>query len=156
MGLKENIRNERVDQLELREPVTVAPTATVRDALSMMRDRDLGCAVMVDNDRKPIGTFDESMLTKLLSEGPLDIDQPIEKYVTTQFPLVRTTDPIANVLEVMQTRSVRMLFVVDSQDRVVGVTGQRGVMEYVADHFPGQVMVQRIGLPPYYCSREGA
>ncbi len=156
MGLRENFRNEHVDQLELREPVAVSPTATVREALSMMRDRDLGCAIMVDDNRKPIGMFDESILTKLLSQGPLDIDQPIEKYATRQFPLVKTSDPIADLLEIMQTKSIRMVFVIDAQDRVVGVTGQRGVMEYVAEHFPGQVMVQRIGLPPYYCSREGA
>ncbi len=56
----------------------------------------------------------------------------------------------------MLLKNVRMLCVVDEQGRVVGLTGQRGLMEYVAEHFPGEVMVQRIGQPSYMSDREGA
>ena len=156
MGLQEDFRNERVEQLELREPVTVPTSAALRDALSLMREQDIGSAIVVDEDHKPIGIFTESMLTEMLSKGAVDVDQPIEKYMVEQLPLVSTTDPIAEVLEVMQQKKVRSVCVVDEQDRVVGVTGQRGLMQYVADRFPGQVVVQRIGQPPYYSSREGA
>jgi hypothetical protein len=45
--------------------------------------------------------------------------------------------------------------VVDEEGKVTALAGQKSLMEYVAEHFPGQVMVQRIGCPP--CSeREGA
>ena len=40
--------------------------------------------------------------------------------------------------------------------RIAGLTGQKGLIEFVADHFPGQVMVQRIGGQPYPSDREGA
>ena len=45
---------------------------------------------------------------------------------------------------------------VDDQGKLVGLTGQKGLMEYVAEHFPGEVMVQRVGEKPYTQSREGA
>ena len=77
MGLQENFHNECVDQLDIREPVTVSADATVRHALTMMRDRDIGCAIVIDNDRIPIGIFTESTLTEILTRDSFDIDEPI-------------------------------------------------------------------------------
>ena len=156
MGLKENLRKDRIDQLNLREPVTVPPSASVRDAVQLMRDKDIGCAIVVDDDRKPIGIFTESMLTETLSHRPASLDEPIHGHMADRCPWVRTTDTVSELLEAMQLKNMRMVCVVDEQDHVVGLTGQRGLMEYVAEHFPGQVMVQRIGLSPNYSEREGA
>ncbi len=156
MGLQENIQKEPVSQLALREPVTAERGTTLREAIAKMREKKLGCTVVVDPDRKPIGMFTESMLTQLLAQNAVSLDHPIEQHMAEQWPWVRLTDPIADVLEAMELKNVRFLCVVDQQDRLVGLTGQKGLMEYVADHFPGQVMVQRIGGKPYPQDREGA
>ncbi len=156
MGLQENFRNEQVRQLEMRDPVVVTADVTLREALTQMRERNVGCAIVVDEDRKPQGMFTESMLVEMLSHGPLSLDEPIEKYMADRCPWVRMDDPIADVLDAMQLKNIRMLCVVDEQNRVVGLTGQRGLMEYVAEHFPGEVTVQRVGQSPYLSDREGA
>lgn len=156
MGLQENIQNDSIDQLQLREPVSVSPEVSLRETVTTMRNRNIGCAAVVDKDYKPVGLFTESMLTELLSHGTLDLDKPVKEFMAERYPWVRTSDPIAELLEAMQLKNVRMLCVVDEQDRLVGLTGQRGLMEFVADHFPGQIMVQRIGLAPFPATREGA
>jgi predicted transcriptional regulator len=156
MGLQENIRNDRIDQLELREPVSVSPDVSLRETLTTMRSRNIGCAAVVDKDNKPIGIFTESMLTELLSHGSVKMEKPVQEYMAERYPWVRTTDPVAELLEAMQLKNVRMLCVVDKQDRLVGLTGQRGLMEFISDHFPGQIMVQRVGLTPFPADREGA
>ena len=66
------------------------------------------------------------------------------------------TDPIADVLAALELKNVRFLAVLDEEGRLVGLTGQKGLMEYVADHFPGQVAVQRINCGPFPQEREGA
>ena len=156
MGLQENFRNERVDQLTIRDPVTVGADASVRDAVTLMQKKNLGCAIVIDGNRKPIGIFTESMLTEMLSHDADGINDSIKKHMAERFPWVKTTDPIADVLEAMQINNTRLLCVVDEKGRVAGLTGQRGLMEYVAEHFPGEVMVQRIGQPSYLSDREGA
>jgi CBS domain-containing protein len=156
MGLKENFNKDRIEQLNMREAVTVPPTASVRDAVQLMREKDIGCAIVVDEDRKPIGIFTESMLTETLAHRPATLDESIQDHMADRCPWVRTSDTVAELLEAMQLKNVRSVCVVDEHDRVVGLSGQRGLMEYVADHFPGQVMVQRVGLSPYYSEREGA
>jgi len=156
MGLYENIRSEPVSRLALREPVVVSPETTIRDAVSQMRQRNLGCAIVVDNERRPIGLFAESKLTQLLSETPQAIYDLILDHVDKQWPTVSQNDPISCVLSALEFSNIRFLIVVDDQGRLAGLTGQKGLMEYVAEHFPRQVIVQRIGGKPYPAQREGA
>jgi CBS domain-containing protein len=156
MGLYENIRHEPVSRLALREPVVVPPDATVRDAVSTMRQRKLGCAIVVDDQHKPVGLFAESKLTRLLSETPAAIYDPIMDHLDKKWPTVSLSDPISCVLAALEFANIRFLIVVDDQGRLAGLTGQKGLMEYVAEHFPRQVIVQRIGGKPYPAHREGA
>jgi len=155
MGLQENIRTEPVASLKIRDALTVTAATVVRDAVQLMRDRNLGCVFVIDEDRKPKGIFNESILNEILAHNPSAMEETVEKHLA-RCPWVRSTDPIADVLEAMQLKNVRFLCVVDEQDRVVGVTGQRGLMEFVADHFPDQVMVQRVGQSSCLSDREGA
>jgi CBS domain-containing protein len=121
-----------------------------------MRKQNIGCAIVVNDEQNPIGIFTESMLTELLSLGPVAFDKPIKNFMAERCPWTTTADPISDVLDAMQLKNIRLLCVVDENKKVVGLTGQRGLMEYVAEHFPGQVTVQRIGQPPYLSDREGA
>ncbi len=156
MGLYENIRSEPVSRLAIREPVVVGPEVLVRDAVQCMRQQKLGCAIVVDNDRKPIGLFAESKLTRLLSERPTAIEDPILMHLDMAWPTVSLTDPISCVLSALEVANIRFLIVVDNAGRLAGLTGQKGLMEYFAEHFPRQVTVQRIGGHPYPLDREGA
>lgn len=156
MGLYENMRSEPVSRLALRDAVVVQENGTIRDAVAAMRQNKLGCAIVVDGNRVPQGLFPESELTRLLCKNPAVIDEPIAKYVKQDWPTVKITDPIARVLDALESHNVRFLIVIDEQGKLVGMTGQKGLMEYVAEHFPGQVIVQRIGGNPYPVEREGA
>lgn len=156
MGLYENIRSEKVSSLALRNPVVVKETATIREAVEEMRHGKLGCVIILDNKKVPQGLFSESELTRLLSQNPNVIDEPIANFVNKVWPGVQITDPISRVLEALESHNVRFLIVVDEKGQLVGLTGQKGLMEYVAEHFHGQVNVQRIGGNPYPVEREGA
>ncbi len=157
MGLQQNFHDEPVSRLSLREPVTAAPSETLRDVIGRMRDKKLGCVIVVDGDDKPVGIFTESALTQLLGRhGGQVVNEPIEKHMASPCTWVKLTDPITYVVEAMQLKNVRFICVVDESGRVAGLTGQKGLIEFVADHFPDQVMVQRIGGTPYSNKREGA
>ena len=155
MGLKENLASEPVRRLNLRPAVIVPPEATVREGVVAMRNAHLGCVIVAGEDHKPVGMFTESILRQLLAESPQAIEEPIGERAAQQFPWVALDDPIQTVLDAMQANNTRFICVVDSDGRVCALTGQKGLMEYVAEHFPRQVMVQRIGSP---CTseREGA
>jgi CBS domain-containing protein len=157
VGLWQNFQDEPVSRLSLREPVTAKPSDTLREVIARMRDRKLGCAIVADDEDKPIGIFTESTLTQLLNKhGSSVVDDRLEKHMTSPCPWVQLTDPIAFVVEAMQLKNIRFLCVVDGEGRIARLTGQKGLIEFVADHIPGQIMVQRIGGQPFPSDREGA
>lgn len=156
MGLKENLRGEPVSRLALREPVVASAEATVREGILQMRERKLGCVIVVDEDHRPLGIFTEGMLRRMIVGKPSIVEEPLVNHMARDVRWVRLTDPVATVLQAMQLEKTRFVGVVDGEGRLVGLTGQKGLMEYVAEHFPQQVMVQRIGGSPYLAEREGA
>ena len=156
MGLFENINSEPVSRLNLREPVLVSPDDTVKQVAKKLREKSLGCAMVVDADNKPTGMFTESMLTQLLAKHPTAIDDAIGIHAAKPWPQVNTHDQIVSVLDALEIKNTRFLSVVDEEGHVVGLSGQKGLMEYIADHFPNEVMVQRTGQKPTMPHREGA
>lgn len=153
MGLRENILSEKVTELPLREAIAVPPSMSVREAVDRMRGKHLGCVVVVDDSGKPQGTFTEEDLIKMLSGG---LDSVVGDHLSLQWASVKIDAPIASVLEAMKSKNLRFVVVTDEEGRAVALTGQKGLMEYVAEHFPQQVMVQRVGVKPYSAKKEGA
>ena len=155
MGLFENMNAEQVRRLSLRKTVFAKAEDKVRDVVLAMRNVGVGCAILVDEDRKPVGMFTENMLTQIVAHKPEVMDQAVGQHVAEQWPQVRLSDPIIAVLEALEFKNVRFLSVVDESGAIVGLTGQKGLMEYIADHFP-QVTVQRVGQSQSMKTREGA
>lgn len=155
MGLYQNIQEDKVEDLNLRDPVLARSSDKVRDVVQAMRDQRLGCAILVDDDRKPVGMFTENMLTQIVAKDPGAIEEPVGDHSADHWPQVSLKDPVAAVLDALEIKNVRFLSVVDEAGRIAGLTGQKGLMEYVADHFP-QVTVQRVGQKAFMKTREGA
>ena len=156
MGLYENMVTEPIRQLALREAITISGELSVRDAVLQMRERKLGCVIVVDDQHKPQGMFTEAMLRRLLIDDRSVLDDSVQDHMEKQFPCAEITDPVVTILEAMQAENHRFVCVVDNEGRVAGLTGQKGLMEYIADHFPQLVLTQRTGVEPPRSQREEA
>ncbi|MEZ5941616.1 MAG: CBS domain-containing protein [Planctomycetaceae bacterium] len=156
MGLQENFRKDTVRQLNLREAVTVSPTVTVRGAVEKMQSAKVGCVIVVDDDGQAVGVYNEAMLRNQLSGSRDFLDHAVSEHMATKFPWTLLTDSVETVLDAMQVNNTRFVVVLDENKKVVGLTGQKGLMEYVAEHFPQEVMVQYVGNRIQNSAREGA
>lgn len=155
MGLRENMLHEMVSELALRDAINVSPATTIREAIEKMKAKRLGCVMVTDEDQVPMGIFTERQVMNLLTESTAFLDAPIRDHLASDWATVKLSDPIAGVLEVMTTKRLRFVCVVDDQGRSVALTGQNGLMEYITDHFPQHVLTQSPGakMPD---DREGA
>jgi len=156
MGLYENVRNEPVSNLALREAVLVPPEMSLREADKLMQRKELGCIIVVGEDGMPLGTYTEEVLIRLLACRPAALDEPVKDHLSPRWACVRRDEPIAKVLEAMQKQDLRFICVTEQSGMPVALTGQKGLMEYVADHFPQLVMSQRVGAKSSTAEREGA
>lgn len=157
MGLKENLQSETVSKLPCREAILIQPGTSVRQAVEIMQGKKLGCAVVVDAEGKPVGIFTERTLIELLLEQPDTLGEiPVRNHLKAECFCVHSNDPISAVLDLVQKRGARFVCELDEHGKAIGLTGQKGLSEYIAEHFPEQVMVQRIGGQPGMETREGA
>ncbi len=155
MGLHHDILNQPVSELDLRELIAVSPTTTVRDAVSKMRQKKLGCVVVVGEDGKPIGKFTERLLIQLLLDHSDILDHPVGQYTAEVWDMVKNTDPVAKLIDAMEAKKLRFMVVVDQDGKATDLTGQKGLMEYIVDHFPRQVRAQRMATEFFTGEREG-
>ena len=155
MGLRQDIREQPVTELAWRKLLKVAPDQTVRAAVTQMQSEGLGGVVVIGADGRAIGEFTERDLIRLLLDAPNCMDEPVGRHMTDTWGQLCQTDPIAKIIDQMQDRKLRYVIVVDDDGMPIGLTGQKGVMEYIADHFPRQVKVQMMKSKLHMDQREG-
>lgn len=156
MGLQQAILADPIKDLDLRELVKAQPQETVRQVIARMRSQKLGCAVILDAQDRPVGKFTERTLIKLLRKNPRGLDDPISQHMLKSPDTLRLTDTVGDAIELMQSKSIRFIVVVDDDGKAVALTGQKGVMEYIAEFFPRQVKVQEMDSKLSMKKREGA
>lgn len=142
MGLKEDLDTATVSQMDIRPPVTISRTATVRDAVDTMRCAGLGCVIVVDEEKKAVGIFTEGMLRHALNESVQIMNEVLENQMVARLPWVLPTDKVRMVLEAMEEHNIRFIAVLDGDRHVVGITGQKTLMEFIAEYFPREVFTQ--------------
>ena len=156
MNLYQKLLNQPVSDLKLRELITVSPQTTVRQAISKMKQKSIGCVVVVDEHGRPQGKFTERLLISLLLKTPNGLDEPVGDHMASTWAFVKKTDPIAQVIDHMDRLKLRFVCVVDDEDRAIALTGQKSVVEFLADQFPREVKVQLLSSKMYMDQREGA
>lgn len=156
MTFCQDLREDTVRSLPIRKAIAIQSHTLLRGAIAMMRNEDLGCAVIVNHQQEPIGVFTEHSVIDLLARGACLDERPVCEFIDPDFFCVRETDPILRVWELVCDSAARFVCVTDQDGAIIGLTGQRGLAEYLTDSFAGQVAVQRLGSHPWMNQREGA
>lgn len=155
MGLQDMLNREPVSSLPLRVALTIGGDQSVREAMALMHREQVGCVFLLDEQQKPLQMFSERILLPLLMQAG-KLDEPTEAHAIPLKCCVKLSDPINLVIRQMADRDIRFVCVVDEEGKLAGLTGQRGVMEYIAERFPRHVMVQEMESKLHMDQREGA
>jgi CBS domain-containing protein len=95
---------------------------------------------------RPIGFFTERKVIEVLAQGYTDLDEiPVSEHLDEAWFAVHEDAPLCDAVDAIQRRGARFLCVTDDEGRVVALTGQKGLAEYIADHFPNLVTVEPVG-----------
>jgi CBS domain-containing protein len=99
---------------------TITPEATVRDALEIMAEKQIG-ALLVMEGARPVGVFSERDLARRIirvKESPLD--QPVKRYMTSPVITVEPLQSVEDCMGLMTDKHVRHLPVMENE-RLVGI-----------------------------------
>lgn len=156
MSTELDILQRPISDLQMYDLTTIEATNTVADAIRVIADSQHACAVLIDNEGKPVGHFTERQVIKLLRDGS-DLDNKVIQHQDTpRIPTIASDGTIAKAIELIDECDVGYLCMVDSEGKAQALMGQRGIVDYIVDHCPRAVLTSRLGAHPAIAEREGA
>ena len=141
--LGEAILDATVKDLDPAPAVSVPHTATVREAIRLMLDRDIG-AVLVERDGRTVGIFTERDVLRRVAARDLDQSRPVADVMTPDPETLGPDDGIAFALNRMIVGGFRHVPIMGADGRAVAVISQREVVSYIVSVLPRRVL----NLPP--------
>ena len=129
--------------------VTVRPEQTVRQALRLLSDHNIGALVVVDAHVRPVGIVSERDVVREGARNERVFDQTEGTLMTRDVVLGTPGDDLAAVGATMTERRIRHLPVVDG-GRLVGMVSIGDVVKAQRDQYQGEVDTLQLQLlqPP--------
>jgi CBS domain-containing protein len=132
-----------------REPVTVGPGTPLAACLRAIQRTGTGDSVFVaDGSGRLVGVLTErDIFGRLVGTdvaSGVDLDAPVERYMTTEPRTLRLEQTVGDAIALMQSGRFRNVPVVDDDGRLVGVVRQVDLLKFLAESFPEELL----NLPP--------
>jgi CBS domain-containing protein len=140
--------HEPIRILNPRTPLSLPSSATLREAVALMREHHIGCVLVVDGGRLT-GILTERDL--LLKMDGADMAEPVSGFMTRAPETLELDDPIVWALNRMSVGGYRHVPLVDRDGRPVGILSIKDIVHYIVALFPNEVLT----LPPDPMRAEG-
>jgi len=129
--IERSLMEDSVSVLQPKKPITVRPTATVRQAMELMLDHDIGALLIAGDDGKLLGIFSErDLLTKVAGLHEAYAELPVQQFMTGNPETVTATDTLAFALHKMDVGGYRHLPVL-KEGLPVGVISVRDMLRHI-------------------------
>jgi CBS domain-containing protein len=102
---------------------SIEPTTTVAEAATVMGERRIGSALVMDGDRL-LGIFTERDIVRALGEHFDAAGHPVSEWMTAEPRTVEPSTPVGDALRLMLDGNFRHLPVTEG-DRVAGIVSMR-------------------------------
>jgi CBS domain-containing protein len=145
-----NLSTETVDQSYPSQPVCLPQSATVREAMERMNERN-EAAVLICQDGKLVGIFTERDALKRMASGAT-CDTPITEVMTKQPAALSIHDTVGTAIAKLSQGGYRRLPIVDDQGRPTGILKMEGILHYLIEHFPS--VIYNLPPEPHHVARE--
>lgn len=98
----------------------VTARGSIRDAMRAIDEGAVMLAVAIDDDRRLVGIVSDGDIRRALLRGA-DLEDPVASIITTDPTVADPDERRADVLDLMQARSLSVIPIVDHDGRVVGL-----------------------------------
>lgn len=141
MDLARNLKIDSVSRLEPSPPLRVAPGQAVADALALMRQNEVGC-ILVCEDERLVGIFTERDLLRRVLAGGKPLTTAVSDCMTPNPVTVRAKEPVGAAIRRMEEGGYRHLPVIDEAGRPSGVLSVKRIVHYLVEHYSPTVYNQ--------------
>lgn len=118
--------------------VTIRPEQTIRQALSLLADHNIGALVVVDDGGRPNGIVSERDIVRTIAHDERVFDKTVSAIMTRDVVLGLPQDDLLAVGNTMTEKRIRHLPVVD-KGHLVGIVSIGDVVKAQRDQYQGEV-----------------
>jgi len=131
--VERSLRQDRINVLSPKRPVTVNPTTPMREVLRLMVERKIGCVIVTDGSR-PVGVFSErDALLKLNTAAADCAARPVSDFMTPNPQTLDVNARLAFAVQRMDMGGYRHLPIVDGRGDLVGIISARDVLRHLME-----------------------
>lgn len=118
----------KIKDIMTRNVFTIGPPATVRTASKMMREKDVGSLVVLE-DKKAVGIVTErDILKKVTAKKISPSTISVREVMSTPLICISNDMGIEEATELMIGKNIRRLPVSDNKGQCIGIVTERDIM----------------------------
>jgi CBS domain-containing protein len=118
--------------------VTIRPEQSIREALAVLAQHNIGCLVVIDDGRRPIGMLSERDVVRTAVKNEAVFTLTVSQLMTRNLILGTPSDDIGAAGSTMVERRIRHLPVLDG-GKLVGIVTIGDIMKAQRDALLGEV-----------------
>lgn len=148
-------RKDHCERL-IRKQLNILPeSATIRDAIVSMLDKEIDYVCILDDQGKFKGIITEQRIVRWVRDGTLNEKDPVASIMTTELECcIERNEPISKLVMTMSKNNFMHMPITD-QGKVKGVVSVRDFVSYLVDYFAESIYTL-IPDQPDQKKREGA
>lgn len=130
-----------IRSMGLRPSAILSEDATVAEAIGAMRAAKIGSVLVTHKGGALTGIFTERDALNRLALGELDPKRTnLASVMHTAPETLKPDDAIGYAVRIMSHGGYRHVPLVDKDGRPVGVVSVRDIVDFIADHFPDDIL----------------
>ena len=122
----------RINKIMNNSIVSVDSSVSATDAAKMMEDTNVGAVIVLENG-SPIGIVTDRDFAIKITAHSYPIDTPVRRIMSSPLISIDSSSDLWMASDLMSSRNVRKLPVIDD-DKVVGIVTSSDIVKHIADH----------------------
>lgn len=121
-----------------RGVVTIGPEDSIRQALGLLAQHNIGALIVVDNRQQPVGILSERDIVREAARNEGMFAQPVSAFMTRNVIIGAPQDDVQAVAHTMTERRIRHVPVMD-QGVLVGIVSIGDLVKAQRDEYLGEL-----------------
>ena len=129
-----------ISSLNLPVPESIPTNTSLADAIQTMRDKNLGCLLIVNRRGLLLGIFAQGDLFEKVAGSNLDLNATTVDSLMTKDPTtLKASDTIGHLLHLMSLHGFRHIPIVDPDGRPVGLASFKVMLQFTGGLFADEI-----------------
>jgi len=135
---------DHINTVNLKSPVTTTGDTSVADCLELMRDKRIGCLLVVEEDRLT-GIFTErDIIRRIVGKNLAHSEILVKDYMTSDPDTLTSDAPLAFALNYMVVGGYRHVPIVNENNQPQACLSIKDIVKHIGNHYFSEIS----NLPP--------